>query len=152
MCIHRIPDLIDCLYSRVHCCVKANREISPYYIFVDRTGYANTWNIKLLAEFHCPAKGAITSNDHQAIDATSLEVIVGFFATFRFKELFATGSFKNCPATLYDVRNRPSFHFNNIIFDQALVTTHDAVDLHAMINTCTYNRPDCCIHSGRIPA
>src|SRR5690606_31680079 len=123
--IHGIANLVDGRNGSVHRSVEADGEVAAVDVFINRAGNSNYRDVEVFAELHCATERTVAANHHEPIDAALLQIIVSLLSSCFFVELFTPRGFKDGASALDDVCYRASFHFNDVVFDHALVSAHD---------------------------
>src|SRR5438046_377139 len=75
VCVCRIAYLINRRYRSINSSVEANGKVGTGNIFINGAGQTNAGNVEFAAENISASERAVSTNDHQAIDAQFFEIL-----------------------------------------------------------------------------
>ena len=146
-----ITDFVNSFHSCVNSCIETDCIFCAGNIKVDcarNTDYVDAFIGKLLSA----AIGTVAADNYEAFDTHLVAYFDSSRDAFRCTHLFAASCSKDCAALLDCIGNIGCFHFLDIFFHEACVSSLDTIDLESSGQTVTYNGTDCRIHTRRIAA
>ena len=146
-----VLDLVDGVHGGVDCRVKADRVLGAGDVQVDRAGQADGVDA-LSGQRLGAAVGAVAADDDDAVDAVLAADVRRFGLDLGLLELKASGRAEDGAAALDDIGHVHGLHLEDLLVEQALVASHDALDLDSVGQCFTHHRTDGGIHSGSVSA
>ena len=146
-----ITDFIDGFHRCVYSGIETDRIVGTGDIKVNgsrKTDRVDSESGKLSGT----AEGTVSSDHNDTIDTMFLTYLSATLLALLSCELLTAGCVKDRTAAVDRVRNADAVHIYDFFLKESGVATHDSFYLQAFIDSGSYNRTDCRIHSRGISA
>ena len=146
-----ITNLIDGLHRCVYSGIETDRIVGTSDIKVDRSRKADRVDSES-GKFSGTAEGTVSSNYNDTVDTMFLTYLSAAPLAFLSREFLTAGSVKDRTAAIDRIRNAYAVHIYDFFLKESGITTHNSLYLQSFIDSGSYDRTDCCIHSRSISA
>ena len=146
-----ITDFIDGFHRCVYSGIETDRIVGTGDIKVNGSRKTNRVDSES-GKLSGTAEGTVSSDHNDTIDTMFLTYLSATLLAFLSCELLTAGCVKDRTAAVDRVRNADAVHIYDFFLKESGVATHDSFYLQAFIDSGSYNRTDCRIHSRGISA
>ena len=146
-----ITDFIDRFHRRIHRGVETDRIVGTGNIEVDRSRKTDGVDPKG-GKLSGTAEGTVSSDHDDPVNSMFSADFGAALLTFLGREFLTAGRVEDRTAAVDRIRNAHTVHIYDFFLKESGVTTHDPLYLQSFIDSGSYNRTNCRIHSRGIAA
>ena len=140
-----IPYLINRLHGCIDGSIKADGIVRTGNIEINGSGHTDGIDSKG-GKLSCTHERAVSADDDHTVDSVLSTDFSTLLLSFRSRELLTTGSVEYGSAAADDVRHGVTVHIYNFFFQKAGITAHNPLYIQAVVNGCSHNAANRCIH------